>query len=171
MLHEIKNRNQVIISESVINIEYLKTKDFFPKEYSTEINNCEILLIPYEGFKDRSDLFFPELTREFLKFAKDQGLNAEICISNDNFQILELHSNAINIPKFIVASIVLPVAINLISNFLQSEINKKRENLSTKIEIVIEKDNVSKSLVYEGSAKEFKTYVQPFLENIFDEEK
>lgn len=120
MTHEI-NYKKVQIIDSDLTFEKIYEKKYIPSEYLDEIKKANLLIVPNENFRKKGDVLFPETTREFFEYIQDHPndeIVADIAISDDNFQRIELHSAVIEVATIIVNVVVLPVAINMISNYL-----------------------------------------------------
>ena len=107
---------------------------------------------------------FPEDARELYKYflaeAKKEKLSVEICASDDDFKIIELHCEIINIAKILCTSIVLPFVINMITSFLHDKITKNnRADIDANIELHVEKNGKSKKLFIKVAHRHSKNYL------------
>jgi len=150
------------IKDTEITFKELLKENYIPKEYENEIKNSNFLLIPNKGFRDKDIVYFPEGTRDFFQYIKekeDYRMNIEICISDEEFNELELHSDIIRIATIIVKDFILPVAINLISSYLIDKLkkeNKVSEKVKLECKIIVEKDKKSLEINYEGTVENFE---------------
>lgn len=150
MTHEI-NYKKVQIIDSDLTFEKIYEKKYIPSEYLDEIKKANLLIVPNENFRKKGDVLFPETTREFFEYIQDHPndeIVADIAISDDNFQRIELHSAVIEVATIIVNVVVLPVAINMISNYLYDLIKKyhrKPEDTSARLKIISEETKTKKN--------------------------
>lgn len=150
------------IKNTEVTFKKLLKENYIPKEYENEIKNSNFLLIPNKGFRDKDIVYFPEGTRYFFQYIKekeDDRMNIEICISDEEFNELELHSDIIRIATIIVKDFILPVAINLISSYLIDKLkkeNKVSEKVKLECKIIVEKDKKSLEINYEGTVENFE---------------
>ena len=117
MRHEIQEK-QLKITDSEINFNLIYEKPYVPQKYINDIKKANILLIPTENSNRYEHPIFPELTLEFLDYVKENtpdDIITDIAISDDDFNRLELHSTAVTVATFIVTSVILPIAIEVIS--------------------------------------------------------
>lgn len=179
MTHEI-NYKKVQIIDSDLTFEKIYEKKYIPSEYLDEIKKANLLIVPNENFRKKGDvLFFPETTREFFEYIQDHPndeIVADIAISDDNFQRIELHSAVIEVATIIVNVVVLPVAINMISNYLYDLIKKyhrKPEDTSARLKIISEETKTKKTKIisYEGPVSEVKETLEIATKEIFSEDK
>lgn len=178
MTHEI-NYKKVQIIDSDLTFEKIYEKKYIPSEYLDEIKKANLLIVPNENFRKKGDVLFPETTREFFEYIQDHPndeIVADIAISDDNFQRIELHSAVIEVATIIVNVVVLPVAINMISNYLYDLIkkyHKKPEDTSARLKIISEETKTKKTKIisYEGPVSEVKETLEIATKEIFSEDK
>lgn len=178
MTHEI-NYKKVQIIDSDLTFEKIYEKKYIPSEYLDEIKKANLLIVPNENFRKKGDVLFPETTREFFEYIQDHPndeIVADIAISDDNFQRIELHSAVIEAATIIVNVVVLPVAINMISNYLYDLIKKyhrKPEDTSARLKIISEETKTKKTKIisYEGPVSEVKETLEIATKEIFSEDK
>ena len=178
MTHEI-NYKKVQIIDSDLPFEKIYEKKYIPSEYLDEIKKANLLIVPNENFRKKGDVLFPETTREFFEYIQDHPndeIVADIAISDDNFQRIELHSAVIEVATIIVNVVVLPVAINMISNYLYDLIKKyhrKPEDTSARLKIISEETKTKKTKIisYEGPVSEVKETLEIATKEIFSEDK
>ena len=73
--------------------------------------------------------------------------------SDEDFNKLELHSALITVASFIVTAVVLPVAVNLVSDFLHDLCQKhsrKPDEISAEVNIYVDMENKSTRITYKG---------------------
>ena len=163
MLHELLGENKIKIEECGISFEEMYNKPYFPKEYEEEIKKSNFLMIPEEGFRDCEEVLFPEETLKFYNYVKEhakEDIYPEICISDEDYKELELHADVLNIVQFIVCSIALPFAINMISSYVYDKVKSRKADLDVKVKINVEVKDGFKKITYEGSAKNFKSSME-----------
>ena len=150
------------IKNTEVTFKELFKENYIPKEYENEIKNSNFLLIPNKGFRNKGIVYFPEGTRDFFQYIKereDNRTSIEICISDNEFNELELHSNIIRIATIIVKDFILPVAINLISSYLIDKLkkeNKGSEEVEVECKIIVKKDKKSLEINYKGTVENFE---------------
>ncbi|MFF2484689.1 hypothetical protein [Paenibacillus sp. NPDC058071] len=156
---------KIEIEEVETNFETIYNNTYFPKEYSDEIQKANALIIPYDkDFRDHSSPLFPEKTLEFYHYMKEASTKTDvvldICVSDENFQELELHADLITLPTIILSSIVFPIVTGLITNYLSDKIKRSRSETRVKIELIIESKGKSKKISYEGDPDKFESTIR-----------
>ena len=144
------------VSESSVSFESALSRANVPDDVLTEIQQSNLLVIPYTQFRGKEGAFFPETTREFLDYLREKSpedVIPDIMASEDDFNQLELHSALITVASFIVTAIVLPVAVNLVSDFLHDLCQKhsrKPDEISAEVNIYVDMKNKSALITYKG---------------------
>ena len=165
MIHESNRVNDLVVTRSDVDFQEIYSKPYFPKDLEEDLKNANLLLLPYEGFKATTGPVFPEQTMEFYNFMKkfdSNDLIGDICISDEDYAELELHAELITLASMIVKMAVLPLAINLVSNYLDRKIQERnhKTDLKVKVNITVVDGDKSKSISYEGDANKFEETLQ-----------
>ena len=170
--------DNVNVSDTEISFEQIYNKEYIPMEYIEDIKKANILIIPNENFRDEGDILFPETTREFYDYIKenaDENIVADIAISDDDFQRIELHSAVITVATIIVKYAVLPIATSMIATFLYDLIKKhhrKPEDTTAKVKIIAEESEKKKSkmITYEGPVSGIKEALDEAAKDIYSKD-
>lgn len=177
MYHE-SIKKSLEISDTDITFDQIYKKDYVPAEYLNDIKAANLLIIPNENFRDNGDILFPETTRELFDFIKESSgekIVADITISDEDFQRIELHSAVIPVAMIIVQWVILPVATSLVANFLYGLVKKyhrKPEETSTTVKIIVEKSETkrNKMITYEGPVSGIKDALDQATKDLFSGE-
>lgn len=163
MKNESNKVNELVITESDLNFESIYGKPYFPKEYEEDLKKANLLLVPYDGFRDNQNPVFPEETMQFYEFIKeynDGELIGDICISDDNYLELELHADLVYLANMVLENVIFPVAIQLISNYIEGKLQKSKTDLKIKVNITVVDGETSKNISYEGDADKFEDTIK-----------
>jgi hypothetical protein len=170
MFHESQKIKQIIINDINLSMSDIYSKSYFPKEHEENIKKANLLTLPFEGIKGLERPVFPEETMTFFNFIKENegnSLISDICISDDQYQELELHADLITIPLLILLDkLILPVATGLITNYLSEKQKARKKELKVKVTLTLIDGDKSKSLSYEGDADKFEETVKAASENL-----
>ncbi len=174
MKHEISEKT-VTVKDCSETFETIYEKEYFPKELADEIKQANVLLIPdHVKWEDKEGYVFPECTQEFLEYVKDNGsdtLIPDIAINDEDFKKMELHSAAIAIATFVTTSIVLPVMINLVSNYLYDKAKKMhrdKKDVSARVSIITTEDGKkSKMISYDGPVSGIEEALKSAAKDMF----
>lgn len=166
MIHESNEVAKVEIEDVDLTFDKIYKKQYFPTDLMDEISKANALIIPYdEGFRERKEPLFPELTSEFFYYVKEaaKGTDAkiDICVSDEQFYELEMHADVVNIPMILLEYAVLPIVTGLISGYILEKIKVKRRNdPKIKVDLVVQLNGKSKKISYEGDADKFEETIK-----------
>lgn len=172
MKHETEKIKSLNVVEGMYTFEGIKDLPYSPKDLIDSMKSSDILLMPYQDFREGYLALFPEETIKFFEYVKEEcenkNLNADICISDEDYKEIELHSEVINISDILVQSWVVPIITGIIASYLYKKLERfNRKDISTNVNITIEKDGESKTVHYEGSIENFENAMKSINENIF----
>ena len=126
------------------------------------IKKADLLFLPQENFREGINKCFHENIIEINDYFKEYSngeLLTEFCISEDEFQIMELHSEVVRFGIILIAEASFALFIGLITNYLYDLAKrraKKNKEIKAEISIIIEKKGKSKKITYRGSAEDFE---------------
>ena len=146
-------KDDIIIGNSSIDIyEYCDKKGVSV----TKIEENEFIAIPapYE-----QEHYFAQETIDFLKFCRENDSEHKYDILSDgDIAVRSLHSFDIWMPIIFVAqSILLPVAINIVSNYIWEKMQgREKEDAQVDVTFLVKNGKKEKSIHYNGDAKTFK---------------
>ena len=162
------------IRESNVTFENICKSDYAPNDEKFRQANC--LIIPYENFRPGVEYCFSEYAQEVLEYSRDNpDLNMDIAATDDNYKVIELHSLLLQIGIFVATSVVLPVVVNVISEFVCDKIKKlheKKENVEVRVTFIsVSADGASKQISYDGPADKLETVINKIKELSTDSDK
>ena len=170
--------DNVKISDTDISFEQIYNKEYIPEEYIDDIKKANLLIIPNESFRDEGDILFPETTREFYDYIRENAnddIVADIAISDEDFQRIELHSAVFEIATIIIQYGLLPIVTSIIGSFLYELAKKhhrKPEDTTAKVKIITEetKSKKCKTITYEGPVSGIKEALDEAAKDIFSKD-
>ncbi|MFA5858674.1 MAG: hypothetical protein WC955_06375 [Elusimicrobiota bacterium] len=172
MTQEPTNETEYIVEESKETFSTWIDRPYIPNELKTQLFKANVLIVPREGFREHSEPVFPTGTEELLNFLRDnmdKGIVPDICSTDQDYREFALHDTWIIIGSFIVTSIVAPIIVDLISEYIKKRWTSKENHTNIKVELtVVEKDGHASRLLYEGSANDFNKSVKPTLKSLAD---
>lgn len=161
----------VIIEESFITFDSIKNKPFYCMEIDEEIQSADMVVLP----SNEKDVLFPEVTTELFKYLCDSNsIRISVPVSDNDYKKIEKHCDLIELGVFLVSSVVLPIAINLLSNFLYDKLkifNKKDDEVNANVEIIVEETKTKKSKIikYKGPVSGVKDTLTNASKDLFDD--
>lgn len=161
-MHESKiNEPYIKIEKSNENFDFWINKDYINEEIRQKLKECNVLVLPDEGFRDRNDIHFPVGTIQlfhFLEKKKSSDFMPEVCFGDDNYKELALHSDLTILGTFLATNIGLPLLVNHLYDFYKTKYGKVT-NKNVKIKLIEQEENKVRKLTYEGPAEDFNKYI------------
>lgn len=170
------------IEETEISFEKVYQQPWFPEELADQVKKANCLIVPNNLYVENSDgLLFPETTTEFYRFLIAEHNNdfiADIAVNDSDYKKLELHSSVIEIATLVVEYLVLPVIVNMISNFLYDAVKRRRkrpDEMQAQIKIIVEKSHKNVKgernikITYKGPVSSIKESLMKAIETITEE--
>lgn len=150
--------------------DYWGNRPYVSDELRHQITGANLLLVPREYLEEETPVF-PSGTASFFKYlnseAKRNGLEAEVCISDEDYQELAEHFDLLVIAGVVVTVAIAPIATGIIANYIYDIFGKRRlENGKVKATMLIEIEGDRKTfeLDYDGPAKEYKNTMLETIE-------
>lgn len=145
--------NNIIISSS-----YVDYNDYCEKKGISlvKLEENDIIAIPVSY---NQDYLFAQETVDFIKYCREKDNEHKYDILSDgDIVIRSLHSFDIWMPIIFVAqSILLPIAINMVSNYIWEKTKgREKEEVEIDMTFIVKNGKKEKSIHYKGNAKEFK---------------
>ncbi len=150
------------ISDSERGFDYWLNQDFISPETRVILEKANILVVPEIGFRDSdSPLFHREIgdLTEYLIDNQPEDIVTELCINDEDYKELSLCSDEIRLGEIIISSVVLPLAVNLLTEFIKYLVKKKRMNkndANVEVKITVSDKKRTKSFKYSGKANDFE---------------
>jgi len=139
------------------NFDYWLNRPFVSELLRGSLVDAQVLLVPQEGFREKENLSFPQGTHDFFHYLKNNAppeFTIEICIEENEYNELALHSNLRRLGVATIKIGALTIFFNLVSNYIYNKMTDDTDNIQ--ITIIVEKeDNTSIEFKYEGTAKDF----------------
>lgn len=151
---EIRESNTTF--ETVYHAEYSPMDD--------EFKNANCLILPYEHFREGVDYCFSEYAHEVLQYAKDNPngrIVMDIAATDETYKVIELHAVLLQVGIFLATSVVLPLVVGLVTNYVYDKIkslHQNEEDVNVRVTFISElPDGTSKQLNYDGPADQLST--------------
>lgn len=155
----------ISIEPSEKSFDYWINHPFTSDEIKSSLKEANVLVVPAEGFRDYEGPVFPIGTRELFQFIlknAPEPLVIEATVDEADYKELALHGALIIIGTFVVTSVVAPIFVNLVSEYLKKRWGEKhlcKPDTQVKFELILQDKDKASKLLYEGPASTFETEV------------
>jgi len=159
MKHEIDKLDDVVITDSSENFDTWINREYISEELKNNLRKASILLVPTEGFRERDIPVFPVKSEELFTYIKNRlpsDFKVDICIRDEDYKELALHADSVILADIVVTTIVFPILVNIIGEYIKQKILKYREKRRVRVSLtVVDERGKSKNLTYEGNVEDF----------------
>jgi len=157
MIYMKENDNKIKISKTDKTKGYWLNQDFISEDLKSKLENDNVLFVP-EFWKDEKTIGFYEGVHPFYEFIEEQeidNLKIGICIEEEDYRELHLHADVLWMGMVIIECFVLPLFINLLSNYIDSHYFHDSDD-KIDIKLNIQKKNEENILLeYHGGCDDF----------------
>ena len=157
------------ISKSNCTIAKMSKREYLTNNIRNIIEKANVLLIPNETYVDYP--VFPEKTMSFYNYlkekTKDNNITIDVCIDDGNYKELEMHDATVILSSIILQEPFYSIIIDLISNYIYDLLKRRGEKTANlKTDIIMEKNEESIKIHYDGPAEEFDKTMRSIKKNI-----
>jgi hypothetical protein len=136
-------------------------------ELAKSIQQAGIIIVPWERFRGVEAPLFPVGTSELFHSLIEtvpSGVGVELAATDEHYSEVALHADLVVLPTLLVSAVVVPVVVNLISEWLKKRLLERAKEADVKFEMIVEEsDGRTKSLRYEGPVNSFESLVHAQL--------
>lgn len=138
-----KSLLSIEVTETEKDREYWATRVWVNANTQQVIRSCDILIAPWEGFRDIPAVF-PQGSAEFIReiSADLANFNVSLGVDAELYQEVALHADRMRWPTLLVTAIALPVLAQIIANRLDKIIpeNRGADDKIVEVKIIAEGD-------------------------------
>jgi hypothetical protein len=141
---------------------YWSERPYVSGSVQAALAHAEVLLVPYEGFRDHEGPLFAAGTAELYAFLKERAPSTRIeaSIDDDKFKELSLHGDVIFLGTILLKYVVAPLFVTLLAEFIKRQLPLGVAKGKVRAHLLIEDGSgESKRVVrvdYEGPAAKFE---------------
>jgi hypothetical protein len=138
-------------------------KPFVPEEDKPRVSSADILLVPCEGYHERSDLrYFPTGTPEFLRFLERESplsIAVEACGDDDDFREISRHADIWYVAAAVVKLAAVPLFVRLLGDYLAKRRHTTKDDVVVKSSLTVHDGSLGRSmhLDFEGPVSDFRS--------------
>lgn len=134
-------------------LEYWLSQDFISEVTRSQVKGSDVLLIPTLNFRNQKRPVFPVNTERLLTYLRNHfeaNGKVEILINDADYYELALHGKSHRLGKWFVKSVILPIALGVLTSYLYDEIKGAHPDTNEKHEAFeASKDQVTFTIIVE----------------------
>jgi len=121
--------------------EYWRTRDWAPSDDVRQISTAQILVFPWEEFREGVPAVYPQGTSDFLTELRDafsERYEVGFVEPADGYSEVALHSKTWRIPLLFVSAVAVPILVNVISDRIDSLFPRSEDDDIVELTIIAE---------------------------------
>lgn len=146
---------------------YWLRRPYISAELRSRLSEVNVLLVPQEEFRGKVGPVFPVGTEEVLEYLRESGqqkITTDICISDQDYKEIALHSAWHDLADFVVKDVFAGVVVDLVADYLRKKWLSSRDDSKVKFRMtVVYGQGRQVCLSYEGPSSSFQSTVQQAL--------
>lgn len=161
------------IVETEAGFDYWSRRPSLSPTIQQAVREADIVLVPFEGFRDYQGVLFPVGTEELVQNLREQldpNLKFDVAIEDTDYKELALHGDLVIIADFLVKYIVAPVAVGLIVDYLRKRLGSRFRSADVRSSLIVDQSEESvrrtMRISYEGPASTFEAVFKDALNSL-----
>jgi hypothetical protein len=165
MKHTSDKKDEMIVKEVDFGFKSVISESNINGSLKESLYAADVLFVPIKGFREINEPLFPQGTESLFAFVREKlspNVSVDICVEDDQYKELALHSDLINLGIILVSQVITPTFVNVLSEYINGKIALKRSNNpAIKVDIIIDKkEGKSTQITYEGEPEHFSKVIE-----------
>ena len=138
---------------------------------SHKVAESAVVILPTEVPGKSGIIFaFPQGTTDlfdFLKKSNEDTVSVEVCVEDSDYKELGQHADWISIATLVVKSIIAPLVVSLIAEYIKPRLFSRSSNKTVTSELIVTKDEMGSCvrISYHGPADRYETEMNRMLQS------
>lgn len=151
------------IERSDKDFAYWRARPFIGEDLRRQLSQASVLVVPQEGFRDSAEPLFPAGTEELLGHLRDAipaEIGVDICIEDDEYRELALHSDLLILAGVVVTNVACGLVASAIYDYVKDRLGSRAKDTNVRFQMIIEHDSdkgrKAAKISYEGPVAGFQ---------------
>jgi hypothetical protein len=139
----------------------------------SELQNSQMLFLPIRKYRKEEGYFFHSAMRDFYLICKNESPNNhfDFCTEKNNYKELSLNGSELFLGTLLIKDVVLPIFINLISNYIHEKLRNSDDKINVNIIIEDKETEKNHEIAFRGTKIDFERKVINALQTYSKEGK
>jgi hypothetical protein len=158
------------IAETRRDRAYWTFKPWVADELRDAIGSADVLVLPWEDFRQDKPALFPEGAADFVRGVRADltSVKLELAIDKDKYEEIALYANEWRLPTLLCTSIILPILTGVVANHVDRWVSGTPEAI-IELEVIIQKENHKCfSVKYKGPSTRIAETITDQMKACFD---
>lgn len=127
------------VKESVRGRDYWATRKWVDSETQEKIRSADIVIVPWENFRDRPALF-PQETDEIFQLLNEEMDTSTVAMGapKNAYEEIALHSQDFKLPTIFVTALLLPTLAQILGNRIDRALPGYTSDSTIEMEVIVE---------------------------------
>jgi hypothetical protein len=161
------------IKECELSFDALLKDENLSQTRVSELKKSQMLFLPVRKYHKEEGYFFYNATRDFYLICKNENPNNhfDFCTEKNSYKGLTLNGNELFLGTFLIKDVVLPIFINLFSNYIHEKLKSNDDKVRVNIIIENEETKKNQEIAFRGTKNDFDKKVINALQTYSKEGK
>jgi len=161
------------ITHAHVSFDDWLSKPYISSDLRKRLESSNVLIIPQDGYGDYSGPLFVAGTDDLFRYLSEnasKGVFVDVCIADEDYKTLSLHSDILRLGAFLVTSTILPLFVNLLSSYIYEKMRSTKEDTWMDLEMTVVKGHDSSTTIkFKGPIDVFEHEVSAKIDSILIE--
>jgi hypothetical protein len=149
---------KLLVEDDTTTVKSLSARPWVNEEVRASLNQANVVFVQWEEFRESEIPVFPTHTAELFHYVQEQApaeIHSEVAVRDEDYHEVSLHADLVWLPDILITgtatALVLPIVVNLISEWLKKHLLERHARADAKLQVIIESPTGgSKRITYEG---------------------
>lgn len=131
---------RVDVSQTTKDRQYWATRPWASDETAHHIRTADLLLLPWEDFREKRPTLFPQGTTDFMRMLIKRLPESAVAVAVDKewYQEIALHARKTRWPTIMVTAVMLPLLVDVLSDCTKKLIDEHASDQTIEFRVIVE---------------------------------
>jgi hypothetical protein len=127
------------VAETERNRNFWTTQSWITGVTATSARESDVLILPWDDFREGHPALFPQGTTDFLKALKARmSQSIAIAVDQNSYSEIALHAFEWRLPKILCNTIIVPVFLNVLASYIYQELQSHPDTKIVQQELIVD---------------------------------
>lgn len=128
------------VTETECDREYWVTRSWVSPELVERIRAADVLIVPWENFREGHPAQFPQGTTDFFRAMNNsiQGKQVGIAVEQSQYEEVVLHANRVRWPTIFVSSLLFPTLATFLGELAMKRVEDHVKTPVVSVKVIVE---------------------------------
>jgi hypothetical protein len=127
------------VAETERNRNFWTTQSWITGVTATTARKSDVLILPWDDFRDGHPALFPQGTTDFIKALRARTNHSlAIAVDQSSYREIALHAFEWRLPKILCNTLVIPVFLNVLASYIYEELQSHPDTQIVQQELIVD---------------------------------